>query len=768
MLMIPHEAGTPDLPTATPSSLSAHSPNSGSLLAANLVVCGGDVAEQAVERQPRCPEFTPALNFANLVTAVRHRWPTALAVGLILGCASALAVWFLLPVKYTAYALLQVASTEPQLLPENRAPLESDRLYQSTQVALIKSRPIILAALRKQPALRELGLLREQDDPAGWLEEELKAGILENTDILRISLTGKDPKELKIIVNAIKDAYLEQGVNTQRNQKLARLDELEKVYLVSDEKIRNQRTILRQLAENVKSSDPQALTLKQKIALDEYAASKRDLAQLQGKLRNAAATLAIERARPKALDEIAIPDGLVEEHLAVDPLVLEKVRELQKREDVIAQARKALVPGARGQVPTYEKERDACKEALQRVRAERGAAMARLLRQKIRDELARKTAQTQEQLNIWQEQEKLMRTEVTRLGQEAERIGTISFELELKRSEIEQAEAVLKRLREEKERLQVEVQSTKPRVIVLHEAEEPDRRDLKSQIRLTVFAGVCALLLGVFAISYWESHARRIHTSDQVAADLGMRVMGVLPALHYHPPLARVRSLKRQAAVRGSILVESIDGIRALLFCDRKIASNRVLMITSAGAREGKTTLASHLALSIARAGMRTLLVDCDLRRPALHQFFGTSPTPGISEVLRGETDTREAIQEVAACGLSILPAGQQAQQVIQALAQDGMRKVFEVLRRDYDFIIIDSCPVLPVADTLLLGKQVDSVLLSVRPHVSQVPSVFAAYERLQAASIPVLGVVLNGALKHLDAYQYDYLASQEADQSVA
>src|SRR5690242_4071549 len=186
--MAPHEAGMPDLPPAS-TSIAAHGPNSDSLLPANVVVSGGDIAEQA-EGHPRSPEFTPAFNLANLLTAVRYRWPSALAAGLLLGSASALAVWFLLPAKYTSYALLQVASTEPQLLPENRAAFDTDRLYQSTQVALIKSRPIILAALRKQPALLELGLLREQDDPAGWLEEELKASILENTDILRVSLTG--------------------------------------------------------------------------------------------------------------------------------------------------------------------------------------------------------------------------------------------------------------------------------------------------------------------------------------------------------------------------------------------------------------------------------------------------------------------------------------------------------------------------------------------------------------------------------------------------
>jgi uncharacterized protein involved in exopolysaccharide biosynthesis len=134
----------------------------------------------------------------------------ALAVGLLLGCASALAAVFLLPARYTAYAILQVAPTG------SMHPWEYQSTGKSMLVnpeAFIKSRPVFRAALTKQPALRELSLLRDQEDPLEWLEKEIKADTLENTYILRISLTGKNAKELPILVNAIKDAYLEHVAN---------------------------------------------------------------------------------------------------------------------------------------------------------------------------------------------------------------------------------------------------------------------------------------------------------------------------------------------------------------------------------------------------------------------------------------------------------------------------------------------------------------------------------------------------------------------------
>jgi uncharacterized protein involved in exopolysaccharide biosynthesis len=237
----------------------------------------------------------PALSFGNLIRAGRQRWRAALTLGLTLGAALAAAAWFLLPDRYTSYALLRVASYEPQLLPDKQAgAAPADRYFENTQVALIKSRPICLAALRR-PGAGELGMVRERPDPGAWLEEDLKVGFIEKTDIVRVSLTGSNARDVAALVKAVTDAYLEQGVNAQRNQKLTQLDNLEKVCLASEAKIRSQRDVLRRLADALKSSDSQALTLKQKMVLEEYATLKKELMLVQAQLRNAEVTLAVSQ-----------------------------------------------------------------------------------------------------------------------------------------------------------------------------------------------------------------------------------------------------------------------------------------------------------------------------------------------------------------------------------------------------------------------------------------------------------------------------------------
>ena len=175
-------------------------------------------------------------------------------------------------------------------------------------------------------------------------------------------------------------------------------------------------------------------------------------------------------------------------------------------------------------------------------------------------------------------------------------------------------------------------------------------------------------------------------------------------------------------------------------------------MVASAVSGEGKTSLASHLAASLARGGRRTLLVDGDLRNPAVHQLFGLSAGPGFAELLRGEVEPVQVVQNTPLENLSVLAAGAADRRALQALAQDGVvRTVFDELKEQYDFLIVDVSPVLPVADALLIGEHADAVLLSVLRNVSRLPAVHAAQQRLAALGIRVLGAVVIG--EGLEAY---------------
>jgi succinoglycan biosynthesis transport protein ExoP len=279
--------------------------------------------------------------------------------------------------------------------------------------------------------------------------------------------------------------------------------------------------------------------------------------------------------------------------------------------------------------------------------------------------------------------------------------------------------------------------------------------ETKRKVMATGGAAAGALALVLLAFSWFEFQSRKVHSPEEVVEGLGLRLVGTVPDHSRRGWLNWLRPSEGNAAYTQSLLAESVDSARTLLLHAARTEHLRIVMITSALAGEGKTSLASHLAASLARAGRRTLLLDSDLRNPTLHRLFDRSRAPGLSELLRGEIDLAGATRDTPIANLWLISAGQADPVALQALALDAIPRIFEQLRSQYDFIVVDSCPVLPVADALLVGQHVDAVIFSLLRQVSRLPRVYAAYQRLAVLGIRMLGAVVNGT--HDDLYPADY-----------
>jgi capsular exopolysaccharide synthesis family protein len=161
----------------------------------------------------------------------------------------------------------------------------------------------------------------------------------------------------------------------------------------------------------------------------------------------------------------------------------------------------------------------------------------------------------------------------------------------------------------------------------------------------------------------------------------------------------------------------------------------------------------------MARMGLKTLLIDADMRNPTAHRLFEIENDVGLGEVLLGEADIDLVIRPTAVSGLALLPAGMWDDRISRVLAQGQARALFHRLRKDYAFILVDSSPVLPVADTLVIGQAVDGVVFSVLCEVSRLPSVYTATQRMAALGIRNLGIIVNGVQgePHVSSYGYAY-----------
>jgi capsular exopolysaccharide synthesis family protein len=318
-----------------------------------------------------------------------------------------------------------------------------------------------------------------------------------------------------------------------------------------------------------------------------------------------------------------------------------------------------------------------------------------------------------------------------------------SVELEVGQAELDQLRVIAGDMSVKLEQYDVEAEAP-ARIRRIQKATLSTAINAVMRYTIVGLGGCATFALTSFGIAYLEFRNRRLDGPEQVDEGLGIRVVGTLPALSARRMLDPDHPVVAQ-------LTESIDSVRTLLMHDSTAKRRQVVMVTSATTQEGRTTVASQLAASLARAGRRTLLVDGDVRRPALHALFDVPLEDGLCEVLRAEVDVADVIRPTHAEGLWLLTAGYCDMNAIHALATEQMQPAFEKLRSEYDFIIIDGAPVLGMSDALIFGQYCDGAILSVRRDFSQMPKINEAASLLQSVGVRLIGSVVNGVHSKCD-----------------
>ncbi|MCU0873571.1 MAG: polysaccharide biosynthesis tyrosine autokinase [Pirellulaceae bacterium] len=270
-------------------------------------------------------------------------------------------------------------------------------------------------------------------------------------------------------------------------------------------------------------------------------------------------------------------------------------------------------------------------------------------------------------------------------------------------------------------------------------------------------AGILGLLAGLGLAFLVDSLDRRFRSPDDIRNELGLPVVGHIPTIPVSAEQRKSRQMQEDEGdnaispalrvyhhPRGRI-AEAYRAVRTALYFSTRGTAHKVIQVTSPNPGDGKTTLASNLAVSIANSGKRTLLIDADFRRPRVHKVFGLGDGVGLSEVMSGSVELADAILETAIDGLSILICGRRPANPAELLTSTKFQQLIEVLREKYDMVIVDTPPVLAVTDPLAVAPRVDGVLLVIRLGKSARSVAQNALEALDSIGGTVLGVVVNG-----------------------
>ncbi|HEX7131943.1 MAG TPA: polysaccharide biosynthesis tyrosine autokinase [Iamia sp.] len=290
---------------------------------------------------------------------------------------------------------------------------------------------------------------------------------------------------------------------------------------------------------------------------------------------------------------------------------------------------------------------------------------------------------------------------------------------------------------------------------VVSEAVEPREPFAPDPIRNTLIALVFGLLLGAalaFLRDYLDDRIRSKDDLDLVTG--GVDVLGLVPLVEDWKNRADAELVSVSAP--ASPAAEAYRSLRTSLQFVGIGRQVRIIQVTSSSASEGKTTTLSNLGVVLARAGHRVVLVDCDLRRPRLHRFFGLENRFGFSTAILGD-EVSDVIQDVPDIPrLSVVASGPTPPNPSELLATRRSSALLDTLADHFDYVLVDCPPLLPVADAVILASYVDATLLVATVNTTTKRSLTRSLELIRQVDAPLVGLVLNG-MEAQQAYAYTY-----------
>ena len=592
---------------------------------------------------PQGPEIlNGTFNQTWLMNCLRRRWLMALLLGTLLAATLGAVLLWLFPLSSSISAMVHVQEESTSIMEDaERFSPQKLEVFQATQLSLIKSQFVLKSAFAR-PDINQLeAVKKEEPDPITWLQESLHVGF--QGENLALSYDGEeDSEEMKKVVNAVIAAYKQEVLVVENLRKeemqhsLAKShDELFEELREKTEKYHNltaeiggvespiAQSVLNMLINEVRQIQAQIIKKKEELLEINVTRAVEE--------RRAKSTAALEQAVSMALDE----DPMLANFKAEEYALMQQMRTLvaaakQGTSATIKRLQHSLGQ-LQQQMQQYRRETEAeTRKALKNAPNEMLAGMMMefvLRRDNITAEIAKLEAEYQEK--------------VTEIESKGERSGALSM-LE---SEIEQLQQVESDMEHRLRTWTIQKEASGDLFRILQHATATEQINTMQRYALAGLGGIAAFCATCYGVALIEFRRRRLNGASDMDEGLGVRVLGVLPSVSSRKAMSPGSSV-------GAQLSESIDNVRATLLHDSATNKRQIVLVTSPATMEGTTTVASHLALSLTRAGRRTLLIDGDIREPALHKLFGLPLDQGLCEVLRTDVDVSDVVRPTNTEGL--------------------------------------------------------------------------------------------------------------------
>lgn len=648
----------------------------------------------------------------------RRRWFVLLLLGLT--TAAAVAVSRVTPPVYEASSALIVYKSPPVILLAN--PGQESNLFQQ-QVAQGPD-VVTLTEIAKSQAVRDAAAARLAPvvDP-GQLKTILASLHVQQaigTDIVRITVTYTDPKVAAVVANAVVQSVVDLDLMGRRHLVSQTREFLSEQLAAANQELRTSEHALvafKNEHRDVALSEETLLKLRQRAGLEDM------LAEVRLQQRDAQA------GYDRSANLRAPTQGAF---IAPDP----------------------LVATLQGQLATLEVERSGLRKQFTPMHPAVLSVEAKIEETKAR--LSAAIAQGQAALAARGQR---LSADLGRVEQALAQVPTREAELARLTRDAKDAERTSALLAAKLQQARIAEGSIGSAVQVLDIAKPPQKPVWRKKGMIVTLAVVAVLMLGVSGTYLVEQVDESVKSAKDVERLLGAPILSTIPVLKSGrgrdgrdpPPLV----VPLDQTSRGAEAFEAFRTLRTHVLGAIGKAQYKCLLITSARRHEGKSTIAANLAIAVAQTDRQVLLVDCDLRRPALSRLFPGADSPGLSGVLAGRTDVSDAVRSTPYTNLKCVVSGPAVHNPSELLDTKRMSAFVAQIRDQADLILLDSPAVLPVADAEVAGLQADGAIVVVRVGKTARRALAEVRDRLDRAGVRVIGAVLNYSRDRSRPFRY-------------
>jgi len=723
-----------------------------------------DAAEQPTEGKGK-----------TFATVLRRRKWSILVITVLFAAAAIFYISKAVP-TYTSTARLYVEQTGPKIITEYEGVMTQSKNYLYTQGELIKSTPIIaevvqrndikkLETLKEQPETfiektkKQIGLaepiieMGEIDNFVIYLKKILDVKIGIKDDIISVSCESSYRQEAAQIVNAVVEAY----VNYQTSQKKSTVSEVLKI--LQKEKMERDK----ELAENFE----ELLDFTRKYGVVSFEKSGGNV--IYQRLKNLGDSLtpvqleAINaKAKFEAVQKFADEPLKIKEYAMAQPGIGEGLFE----NDIEKQQRTELIE-LKAELESAVLQ---CSADHPTVKALKGKIAD--IEKQLAEQLNSHAKAYLEVLNIEYQTAKQREDELTKSYEQekdaAQNLNIKATEYAVIESKLEQRKRFCEILDERIKELNVSEDTGALNISILEAARPAELATSPQKASIMAVSLILGILCGTGFAAARERMDWRLRSTEEISATLAMPVLGIVPSMNGRgKKTVTGRGQKVQLEPKSSV-AEAYRTIRTSVFFGVPKGQARTILVTSPAPNDGKTTMVSNLAIAIAQAGQKTIIVDADFRKPMQHNIFGfeNETEMGLSSILCGQVSLDDAIRKCQTEGLDLLTSGPDVPNPSELLNSEAFANLLKELTSRYDRVVIDSPPITPVADSQILAAICDVTIMVLRADKSTRKASQQARDALASVGAHVLGAVVNdvsprhsrnGYYSHYGYYGYGY-----------